>query len=256
MFGKSKKKPKVPSIPALEEACARNVPLEVFRSAGPGAPPAARGRLLYLDEAKVYVERTRDQEGEVNLEARQDIDCFFSHRGDLYVFRTEVVDPKCSAPLNGQHRVPAIALGRPGKVEQGQRRSRYRVSFASMFPPTKVRLGLIVDGIEPAHDEDWWECELADASIYGLGLVIEGASPRDFVVRTPATVRYYVPGEGSATILRAEIRRVQEISATGGVRLGLQFEPWPDHAEFDKRLEPFDEYLARFQRDRMRRASA
>jgi c-di-GMP-binding flagellar brake protein YcgR len=254
MFGKRRKVVKA-DLSALEEGCARNTPLEIFRSSGPGAPPAARGRLLAMEPDKLLIERVRDVEGEVDLTGGQEIDCFFAHKGDMRVFRTNVINTKVTAPLNGRTRVPAISLELPKRVDAGQRRARYRVMLASMEEPISVGLSQ-ADQPGGEYGDAWWSCQLADASMFGVGVSTTVVKANRIDPARPVFIAIHLPGETSPITFQAEIRRIQEVASVEVLRLGLQFNAWPSQEQLESRLEPLAKFLEAYQRERMAKSAA
>lgn len=98
--------------------------------------------------------------------------------------------------------------------------------------------------------------ELVDASTFGVGLAAAGFLTKRLDLKLPVYLGLTVPGLQHAIVVQGEIRRIQEIPKTQGVRLGVQFSAWPDAEELKRRLEPFAEFLHRFQRDRSMRGVA
>lgn len=242
------------SIETLRAACDRNLPLEVFRSSGLGAPPVARGRLLKLTDNELMVEQVREREGEIELHRGQQLDCFFVHADEIYGFRSRVRETDRRASLNGKTRVEAISLMAPSKVDVTQRRARYRVSLASLDP--RIRVGIQFAEIIPAGGGRWKEYEIADASGLGIGAVTEDPTDDSQLEGMTCFVRFKVSGMDEAVIVKGQVRRVLEIARTEGVRIGIQFLPWPTRAELEESLEPFEEFLMTIQRSRMNKGVA
>lgn len=238
----------------LESACERNLPLEVFRSSGLGAPPSARGRLIRIEANTVIMEEARNSEGEVELRRNQQIDCFFSHRDEMYGFRTTVAEAGFSASLNGKTRVQALALRLPDRVEVTQRRARFRVSLASLEPRIPVRI--LFEDVIPVTGGRWMKFELIDGSGLGIGAITKSRLETKELPNRTCYIKLQTPGTEEPVVVRGQVRRAFEIESADSVRLGIQFQPWPSKSELEESLEAFEEFLMTIQRARMNKGVA
>lgn len=244
----------IPGMDVLDAACDRNLPLEIFRSSGPGAPPAARGRLIRLENDGLIMEHARNREGEVELRRGQDVDAFFSFRDEIYGFRTSVAEPKIMSSLNGRTKVQAIRLRLPDRVEVTQRRARFRVSLASVKPRIPVKL--LFEEVIPVDGGRWSDFELIDASGLGVGVMTKSVLDLKTLQDRECFLRLKTPGTEEAFVLKGRVRRAFAIEAADSVRLGVQFLPWPSKGELEETLEPFEAYLMQVQRERMSKGVA
>lgn len=267
----------VTALEAFELASLRNSPLSVIRPGELGKAPMARGRFLLPQGDTMVVENLQIPGRAVAIRADQVIEAYFQHDGQVYQFRSRVIEMDTPVQLNDTMVVRGMRIAAPKSIERGNRRSIYRQSFASVQPPVDVQAwavpldlltpdqrahlapidvtqipvvmgeiegfriergervvtgiapadtlfesvrGLTLDQVRPllrtpAH----WLGEVADASEFGIGLVLHRLVYSRLKVFQPLAVRFTLPGADASSEFLLEIRRVQG-AGEGNARLG------------------------------------
>ncbi len=265
------------ALEAFELASLRNSPLSVIRPGELGKAPMARGRFLLPQGDTMVVENLQIPGRAVAIRVEEAIEAFFQHDGQVYQFRSRVIEMDTPVQLNDTMVVRGMRIAAPKSIERGNRRSIYRQSFASVQPPVDVqawavpldlltpdqgalltpidavagsaasgeiegfrieRAERVVTGIAPvdtlfetvrgltleqvrpvlktpAH----WRGEVADASEFGIGLVLHRLVYSRLKVFQPLAVRFTLPGSDVSSEFLLEIRRVQG-AGEGNARLG------------------------------------
>lgn len=128
------------AMQTLELASARNVPLSVGRPGQIGVEPLARGRFLMPEKGVLAVEELQVPGQRVALDRGSKVEAFFLLDGQLYQFKTTVLELDAPVRLNERKTVRAMKLAAPKAVEKGNRRQIYRQSFALAPTPVDVQV--------------------------------------------------------------------------------------------------------------------
>lgn len=119
---------------AFELASLRNSPISVLPPEELGKSPMARGRFLMPQDGVMVIENLQVPGRRVNLCRDQSIEAFFQHDGQIYQFRSRVIEMDTPVRLNDTMVVRGMKIAAPVKIEKGNRRTIYRQSFATVTP--------------------------------------------------------------------------------------------------------------------------
>lgn len=119
---------------AFELASLRNSPISVLPPEELGKSPMARGRFLMPQDGVVIIENLQIPGRRVSLSQGQSIEAFFQHDGQIYQFRSRVIEMDTPVRLNDTMVVRGMKIAAPVKIEKGNRRTIYRQSFATVSP--------------------------------------------------------------------------------------------------------------------------
>lgn len=237
----------------LEEACARNVPLELHSLAHERTIPAARARMIDLDEAHIYLEKPQIIGRKVRIHKTQEFEAFFSFADILFTFKTAVVENNATVRLNGRKLVEGLILERPRAVTPGQRRQFFRTSLAVMPANIEAQIQEAADEDEPVPSETapWMEARIVDASAGGFGVRIEEPNYSKFKIYRNYFVRFNVPEVSQDLTTLCELRQVRPILDGSATKLGFLLLPWPTQGSLNWQLQPLLSFLTKLQRARM-----
>lgn len=176
----------------FELAALRNTPLSVVRPEEIGKAPMARGRFLAPEDGTVLVENLQIPGRSVTLRQDQVIEAYFLHEGEIYCFRSRVVEMDTPVRLNDTTVVRAMRIRAPEKIGRGNRRSIYRQSFASVNPPVDV--GVWAVPLEMLTDEQRSHAGGGQERAPGVEEGVDGfrveRAERSFKGLTPAQTLY------------------------------------------------------------------
>lgn len=119
---------------AFELASLRNSPISVLPPEELGKSPMARGRFLMPQDGVMIIENLQVPGRRVTLSRDQSIEAFFQHEGQIYQFRSRVIEMDTPVRLNDTMVVKGMKIAAPVKIEKGNRRTIYRQSFATVTP--------------------------------------------------------------------------------------------------------------------------
>jgi c-di-GMP-binding flagellar brake protein YcgR len=240
----------------LQEACERNVPVELHYRNRQDEFTLARTRLLAMDEQQLYLDEPQAiGEATVHMPG-QILDVYLSLYGTLYTCRVQVISSNCIVALNEQKRVTGMSVTRPAIVKPGQRRAYYRVSLAAL-DPVKVRMHRTGD-IDPnlcPVDATRIQGHLVDLSLGGGSVRIDGMSYTSFGFGKEWFLNFTIPDWIDDARLLTTVRHVRSIVDGTAVRLGLQFSVWPDEHQYRLSLQALQKFLAAMQRRQLRRSA-
>ncbi len=271
-----------PPAEILREACDRNVPICIVRPEQAGRQPMARGRLLDLGDGGIDIEKVQIPGKEVRFSSGDQLDAYFSIGRTLYHFRTELLRASEPKRLNRRMVILGMTLAVPARIEQGDRRTLYRVPLGGRLERIGVELWRV--GPDPIHDEDPEDehaeqtmpaiafnlhsmefaeatkalgrdpdCRgwIADASEHGFGLRLEFIQPHRFHIFDPVLVRLSMP-DGEEIVHLCEVRSIRPVG-DDGTRLGIVIIKENDRAASRKKAAMIRGYLNEIQREQLRR---
>ncbi|RMH26509.1 MAG: hypothetical protein D6692_09055 [Planctomycetota bacterium] len=125
---------------ALELAALRNAPLSVGRPESIGKEPMARARFLVPKDGVLVLENLQVPGRSVDLAVDTVLEAYFQANGDLYTFRTRVLEMDTPVQLNDTLVVKGMKVAAPKSVEKGNRRRIYRQSFAVAESPVDAEV--------------------------------------------------------------------------------------------------------------------
>lgn len=119
---------------AFELASLRNSPISVLPPEELGKSPMARGRFLMPQDGVMIIENLQVPGRRVSLCRDQSIEAFFQHDGQIYQFRSRVIEMDTPVRLNDTMVVKGMKIAAPVRIDKGNRRTIYRQSFATVTP--------------------------------------------------------------------------------------------------------------------------
>ena len=264
---------------AFEEACARNVPIEVVRPEQAGKAPPARGRLLHIRDGELSIDKLQVPGKAVHFEAGSQIEAFFTYEKTIYTFRTTIRRATEPVRLNKRVQVLGIVVDEPRRIDEGQRRTVYRVSLVGHRPALRVKLwreleiptfneetgqveGESIEGEEEADQsvlgcpgdpdrpptrEPDFETVMVDASDSGIGVALIGEAQSRFRVFERVWIEMDLPNIDEPMRFVAEVRQTRRVR-DDLTRLGLLFVPGPEALTHQRRIKLMGRFLAEAQR--------
>jgi c-di-GMP-binding flagellar brake protein YcgR len=240
----------------LREACERNVPVELHHRDRRDELSLARTRLLAMDDEQLFLDRPHIV-GEAHIESTgQVLDAYLSLYGELYAFKTRVLQTACVIELNAQKRVSGMSVTRPESVKPGQRRAHFRVSLAAIDPvPMDLHMTGDIDPNVCPIDARRFEGTLVDLSLGGASIRVEGLSYTSFKLGDMFFAHFTISEFLDDTVMLCTVRHARPILDGAAVRLGVQFEPWPHERNYRLTLQSLQRFLAAMQRRQLRRSA-
>jgi c-di-GMP-binding flagellar brake protein YcgR len=242
------------STSVLEEACARNVSVEVHFEDADGAVTSARARLLGMTDELLYMDRPESGGQKASIRDGEQIKVYFLMSGKRYAFRASVAQARCSASLNATQRVTGIALSRPQEVTEEQRRADFRMSLAA-YPGLTAMLhrGCAENGGSCKVDAQVFLVQLINISAGGLGTMVEAEVAGQWRSGETFFVVFELPETGQETVMLAELRHCRNVPGKRSVIAGFQFVHW-EAAETKLSERHITRFIAEEQRRHLRRA--
>jgi len=238
----------------LEEACRRNLSIELHRPHGECQLPAARGRLVAVEDDCLKLEEPETLGREVQLASGLECMAYVKLQDEMYVFETSILETHCFVRLNESKRVPGISISRPTVIKRGQRRQYFRTTLvgsyslpASLYAATESEpVASLLDG--PRYHNTL----LADASEGGVSVVVPDVPSFRFDRFQRFFVRFPVPEPTVVVEFLGEVRSLRELHDGRDTRLGLMSLPWPSQAFLTRTLRPLSRFLTDVQRSQRR----
>ena len=239
----------------LEEACDRNLPVELHHRRQNDDLTVARSRILAADDDYLYIDRPQCIGGSVEFVPGQKLEAYISYCDMLYMFKTEVISPACLVRLNKQKRVNGMSLSRPGRVKPGQRRAHFRVSLACS-EPVHVRLhaASYVDPEICPLDARRVHGMLVDVSLGGASVLINGVGYSTFNVGDLFFMSFTLPEDEREFMYLVRVRQTRPIPDGTACRLGIQFENWPTERDLRLQQQLLQQFITQMQRAGLRQA--
>lgn len=238
----------------LEDACARNVPLELHSVSYDRAVPAARARMIDLDEDYIYLEKPQIIGRNVRLHKAQLFEAFFNYNDVLFTFKTHVAEPTTAVRLNRQKIVEGLVVERPPAIKPGQRRQYYRTSLASIPEPIHAMIqetGDVADDPQPDDRGAWQPAAIVDASAGGFGVRIDDGKYTRYKIYHNYFVRISLPDGRTEITVLCELRQVRSLLNGQATKLGMLLLPWPTQAKLNWHIQPLLSFLTQMQRNRL-----
>ncbi len=239
----------------LTEAIARNLPLELHRVTGDASIPAARARMLGMDDEHIYLETAQTIGRAVRIHAGDSVDAYFNYSDTIFRFRAEIISCSCTVRLNNDKVIEGWAIRRPKDVVPGQRRDSFRTRLIHEDP---ISVFMHLTSSEQPDctpiDVRRFIGTLVDASAGGLGIRIDGQSASQFKMYDYLFVRFALPDHPEEVELLTEIRQSRSVLDETAARIGIMAIPFPTEREMVRQLQPLNRHLTEVQR-RLRSAA-
>ncbi len=240
----------------IEEACARNSPIEIHFIAPDGETHVAKSRCLDLDENYLYLEDPQSIGHPLELRPRQKIQGHLFLHEVRYTFRTAVIDPKQLVQLNKKMQVVGIVVRRPLELIDGQRRAYYRVSLlgsspieASMHAAPAGRVDVVsIDAIR-------FDASFVNVSLGGAALTVDIEAGRQCRLDDSMFIQFYLPDEEEEYVFLSEVRQMRKIAGGTMIRFGIQFTAWPSVIHLRRARQRLQKRITQFQREQLQKSA-
>jgi c-di-GMP-binding flagellar brake protein YcgR len=239
----------------LNSCCERNISVEIHKHTGDAAVPVARARMMCTDSERLFLDEPQTIGKEVQMGKNTAVDVYFSLGDKLYTFATTIASMQCKVRLNQTKTLIGMAINLPKKIDQGQRRSRFRTSLALHTPIPVTLCEASGDCNSCPLDAFRFEGRIVDGSEGGLGILLEFDRPRKFKVFGRWIVEFHIPGESETTVLGCELRQVRTIRENELMKIGIMALPWPNTRAMRERMQPLARHLNSIERQFCQRAS-
>ncbi len=208
-------------------ACERNAPAELHYELRDGALVTARVRLLELRGNRILADRPILLGNDSGIPAGVAITVHVSLRGSRYQFESVIEEEDVKVPLNRRQMVPGIALRRPTKAIQSQRRSHIRVSLVG-YDPINVHLVSPHPDVPGACaiDAEVVTGWLVDLSGGGLSVVVDNRAFGFIRCGEVFFVTFALPSVLEDFCVLGSVRHTRHITSSDSLRLGIGFRPW------------------------------
>lgn len=239
----------------LKSACERNMPVEIHKHTGDAATPVARARMMCMDNERLFLDEPQTIGKIVKMGKNTPVDVYFFVGDQLHMFSTTIASMQCRVRLNVSKILVGMALNLPSKVQQGQRRARFRTSL-STYTPIPITLIEASDDLNSSPiDAARFEGRLVDGSDGGLGILLDFDRPRKFRIYGRWFVHLHLPGASERTLLGCELRQVRTLRKNETMKIGLMTLPWPNTRAMRERMRPLALLMTSVEREFRQRAS-
>jgi c-di-GMP-binding flagellar brake protein YcgR len=238
----------------LEEACARNIPVEFhYEESSGGKIIVGRSRILSLDEAALLADTPTYPDGDGSIPVDRWFTVHFTMNHARYAFRTAITALGVRVKLNDQQRVSGVALRRPTAVKPVQRRAHYRISLAGGDP--------IVAGVARAHPEIPDACpidgrlgegRIADLSARGLALLVDRRVSATMKRGDVFFLTFNLPGVDDRFRMKGTVRHSSGVQPNHSVKVGFAFVAWEGQS-FNRCQMEIARFIAELERRMLRR---
>jgi c-di-GMP-binding flagellar brake protein YcgR len=249
------------SVQTIQEACDRNIPLELHyinnNVSNQRVEPDilyAQTRMLGVDDTKIYLDAPQSIGKKVHLRIGWKVDAFFTYQNNLYTFRTAITDLNCLVELNQEKTVVGMCLATPMQIRVGQRREDHRINLVGLRP-------FPVD-LHETNKEDPNACPITAKRFTGLGVNISrgGISIRmegeqRFLPRFGQWffLSFVLPDDTKPMFFLVELRNLREVEKSESRRFGFQFYRWPDSTRMREKQARLGRFLAAKERSTLRK---
>jgi c-di-GMP-binding flagellar brake protein YcgR len=237
----------------LEEACARNLAVELHHTTLNDELFVARTRFLGMSGNTLFIDTPRSVGKPFTCARGKSISIYFQLNGLQFAFRSQVTQPECVVNLNQKKRVHGVGIARPERVEEGQRREDFRISLACI-DPIVVWLHTVndVEAGYSALDAPRFTGRLVDASRGGMCVLVDVEQQRNFREGDHFCATCVLPEKLLEITLLVQLRHTRRIRDGQAARLGLKFVHWAP--EFTRPfLQDFARFCAHLERQSVRR---
>lgn len=225
MLGTSSKTATVEDVIGM--ACAQNAPAEVHYQSKDGIVIMGRVRLLELTPHHVLADRPLYLDGDRAIPDGAAVTVHVILKRSGHQFASVLEESDRTVRLNARQTVPGIALKRPTKLAESQRRLCLRVSMAG-YDPISVHLvrphAKIPDAcaIDAVVSAGW----IVDLSVSGAAILLD----RRVMARARGKERFFLtftlPEVEEPFYMLGTVRHSRIVESSDSLRLGLCFRPW------------------------------
>ena len=240
----------------LNEACARNLTVELHFHAPNDEVLVAKSRFLGLDEQHVFLDKPQSIGKPIELSLRQRFDAYMALQESRFAFQSQVVDLQRLMQLNRKMRVIGIVIARPTSIKEGQRRAYFRASLlGNRTVCANVHASsLEAEGAAPINAQPF-TAEMINLSVGGVALNVDIEHGRKIRIGDELFIGFDEPGEDQEYMLLAEVRQTRKIAEDTAVRLGMQFKAWPSAAHLRRVQRDMQKFITRLQRASLKKSA-
>lgn len=233
----------------LKKACARSAVLEIHRQQDGVLVPAAKARMIQLEDGAILLDEPQVIGREVPLGMGQTLDAYVYIDDELYTFQTVLDAINCPIKLNSTKSTRGARIRKPLKLTKGQRRQFFRTSLALIDPiPVTLHRTDPVNPLETPVTAHHFTGQLLDASPGGFGVRVDNVAYSRFKIFNHYFLSFRTPGQDDPTTLLCELRQTRAIRDGESVKIGFLTLPWPDQRSVDRMTQPLQRYLTEMQR--------
>ena len=233
----------------LKKACARSAVLELHRQQGGVLVPAAKARMIRLEDGLIVLDRPQVIGREVPLGMGQTLDAYVYVDDELYTFQTTMTATDCPVPLNKDKNIMGAKIERPSALSKGQRRQFFRTSLALYDPfPVEFHVTDASAPLETPLGAHHFHGLILDASPGGFGVRVDNVAYSRFKIYDHYYLSFQAPNQKDNSVFLCELRQARAFRDGESVKLGFLLLPWPSQREVDRRIIPLQRYLTDMQR--------
>jgi len=248
-------------VAKLQEACDRNVPLEIHyinpnmsRDRIDSDILIAQTRMLGVDEKRIYLDSPQCIGKQVRLCRGRKVDGYFTIQNTIYKFTTTVTDTNCMVILNREKTIVGMCLQTPTVISEGQRREDHRISVQSLEP---IRV-VLHEGIKNQPGQAPIDAKKFEGTMVNIsrgGMAIKFEKEDRFLLKFGYWyyLNFSLPGEEEPFLFLAELRHIDELFNGQARRIGFQFLNWPDPMKMRGKIGVLNRFLSKLERSQLQK---
>ncbi len=245
------------SAALMDEACARNTPLELHFDLPNGENIVTKSRFIGGDVELMFLDNPQSIGQPFTPSVRQSFVAHFTLGGTRYTFSAAIRELDRMVQLNQQRRVIGIAITKPKSLESGQRRAHFRISLNGLDSIScDVHLASPEEDSTAPIDAGCMKCKLINLSLAGGAMVTDVEMARAIRVGDRLFLHFLLPGDEEEYVFLTKIRQLMDIADNTAIRIGLQFRPWPDMIHLRRIQQRLQKFITAAQRNQLKKKSA
>lgn len=211
----------------VSEACQRRQPAEI-RLRQPDAPSLTLPTvLLAMDANALHIERARGPDGPVEPAPGEWVQVAFNADDRRFRLDTVVRGPKTLA-IDQTATVDAIALDRPERVCELQRRAEYRVPLWSTTPVTAHFEPLPIGSSDDAALAEPFHAELQNISAGGVAALLDQSVRTCLAIGQHYMMDFFLPASEEPFTFAVKMQHIRRLAHSDDRLIGLKFLPGDD----------------------------
>ena len=244
------------NLDILDEACDRNLSIELHYYSRSGQFFAAKTRLLGIIDNVLQLDTPQSIGRTVHLSQGQIVEAFLINGLQIHTFKARITDTDCHIQLNQHEIVDGLAMTKPTSIKDGQRRHDDRLSIAILDEDIPVVMHEIgPDSSDTSRlNPPVFHGRLVNISGGGCGVILDTLLKLDLNVVKLMFLGITLPDQETDFIFQVEVRYANAAGPREkGTRLGLQFLGWPHQAYLRKTVRQVEKFIAQMQRQAKRK---
>lgn len=241
----------------LDEACARNAPVELHFRSRRGELTVAQSRIIKLDDGNIYLDKPQSVNTEIEFKDNTSVEAHFAIRKGRYFFKSTITDARAKIEIDNRNKTIGLAVAIPIQLKSGQRRNDFRVEISGFYS-IDVRL----HDAEPVKpdicpiDAKRFTGQVFDVSAGGLCLMIQTSDRDEFHTSDRYFAIFHIPDESDEhAVFLAKPVHWTKSSNKNHTSVGLQFIPWPE-VEFPRNQRRIAQFVAKIERQLVKNRAA